>query len=290
MQKKIRRRNNKANEGSDNLENMLWKDRPKNKANKSQKSTAANSSMRNSEENNNMVIESNNPSEHDDAKIIKMEQVNLESKNDFFEDKKDSNEVKGEQYDLMECESEDEKIVNEENKIQPKDVPENASVNETLTQIPINIKEILCNYNNEIMNSGLKEENIGKNNNNNINSNIRPENTAKKRPMFKTTKYKQKNNNSENDNCNDTIISDLNCNENLFLEPEEANNDERLSLSEIKVDTNRPYLNRGLTEALFANARNIFNNNNNTIGRNTAFYEAFDLFCNKETCFKTNFK
>ena len=66
-----------------------------------------------------MTIEPNTSSKNDDAKIINMEQVNLEQKNekeDFFEDQKDSNEIKGEQYYLMECESENEKMENEDNK------------------------------------------------------------------------------------------------------------------------------------------------------------------------------
>ncbi len=55
-----------------------------------------------------MIIEPNISSKNDDddTKIINLEQVNLEQNNekeDFFEDQKDSNEIKGEQYDLMEC-------------------------------------------------------------------------------------------------------------------------------------------------------------------------------------------
>ena len=66
------------------------------KANRIQKSTAANSSVKISEENDNMDIESTNFSEHNDANIIKKEQINMDQKNekeDFFENKKDSMEI-----------------------------------------------------------------------------------------------------------------------------------------------------------------------------------------------------
>ena len=289
MQKKIRNKN-KTNEENDSLENKLWKARPKNKENKSQKSTAANSSIKSSEDSNNMEIESNISSKNNDAKIIKMEQMNLDQKNekdDFFEDKKDSNEMKGEQYDLMECESEDEKMVNEENNEQRNDMPENEKVNET----PIDIKEIPNKNNKEIINLEPKGGNIG-NNINNTNNNIRPENTSKKNPIFKITRYKQKNNNTLCGNKNNTVISDLNFNESLFQEAQANNNniddDERIQFDEINVDSNRPLLNRGLSEALFANAPNVINNN--TFGGNNAFYNAFDNYCDGKTCCKTKFK
>ena len=285
MQKKITRKN-KANEVSNSLENILWKAPPKNKANKSQRSTAANSSIKSFDDCNNMDIESNISSKNNDAKVIKMQQINLDQKNekdDFFEDKKDSNEMKGEQYDLMECESEDEKMVNEENNEQPNDMPENEQVNET----PIDAKEIPNKNNKEIINLEPKEGNIG----NNINNNIRPENTSKINPIFKITRYKQKNKNTKCGN-NNTVISDFNFNEILSQEAQVNNNyiddDERMQFDEINVDSNRPLLNRELSEALFANAHNVINNN--TVGGNFAFYNAFDNYCDEKTCSKTKFK
>jgi len=285
-------RKNKAKEGNDDFEDMLRKFRPKNKANNSQKSTSANSSIRNSEENNNMVIEPNISSKNDDAKIINLEQVNLEQKNekeDFFEDQKDSNEIKGEQYDFMECESEDEKMENEDNKEKRNDIPQNedGNVNET----PKDVKEIPIRFNNEIINSNInldpREGNIGNNiNNNNISHNIRPENTAKKNPIFKIIKSKKENDNIKN--ANSPVFYDSDFDGSLFSETQETiYNDDRLSLSEINLDMNRPFWNRGLSEALFANARLI---NNNTFGRNIAFYNDFNFFCIKETCCKSNFK
>ena len=223
-----------------------------------------------------MAIESNIPSKNDDAKIINLEQVNLEQKNekeDFFEDQKDSNEIKGEQYDFMECESEDEKMENEDNKEKRNDIPQNedGNVNET----PKDVKETPIRFNNEIINSNI-----------NLDHNICPENTDKKNPIFKIIKSKKENNNIKN--ANSPVFYDSDFDGSLFSETQETiYNDDRLSLSEINVDMNRPFWNRGLSEALFANARLI---NNNTFGRNIAFYNDFNFFCNKETCCKSNFK
>ena len=294
MQKQIGRKN-KAKEINDDLENILWKGVPKNKANKSQRSTAANSSIRASEKNDNMAIEPKISSKNDDANIIKLEQVNLEQKNekeDFFEDQKDSNEIKGEQYDFMECESEDEKMENEDNKESQNDILENED--ENANETPIDEKETPIRCNNEIINSinnsDPKEGNISNNINNNINNyisnNIRPDNTAKKKPIFEITKSKKENNNTRSGN-NSTINYDLYLNENLLSEAQGINDDDRLSLSEFNVDMNRPLLNGGLSEALFANASLIHNNND---GRNLAFYNAIDYFCNKETCYGSKFK